>query len=203
MCDGDESQAQQPKEQQAAAPAKLRRVKSKIQESKRRQHLQLLANHGATMSRSSISRFHSSTSLSRSLILVALVLMSAATACMAAVSAAEQQDASCPGDASVARQDTVMQLVDEIKNLRREVQELKQSAAKAQSGRIIGGAVCRDILLTKREIDVVGEGVSCERITHGTFLGSEGPDYGKCPAGSRRLFTTRPGDIRTFLCVTE
>ena len=158
------------------------------------------------MSRSSISRFHSSTSLSRSLILVALVLLSAATACMAAVSAAEQQDASCPGDASVARQDTVMQLVDEIKNLRREVQELKQSAAKAQSGRIIGGAVCRDTfgLLTKREIDVVGEGVSCERITHGTFFGSdEGPDYGKCPAGSRRLFTTRPGDIRTFLCVTE
>ena len=131
--------------------------------------------------------------------------MSAATACMAAVSAAEQQDASCPGDASVARQDTVMQLVDEIKNLRREVQELKQSAAKAQSGRIIGGAVCRDILLTKREIDVVGEGVSCERITHGTFFGSdEGPDYGKCPAGSRRLFTTHPTDgKRTFLCVTE
>jgi hypothetical protein len=106
----------------------------------------------------------------------------------------------------VARQDTVMQLVDEIKNLRREVQELKQSAAKAQSGRIIGGAVCTDTfgLLTKREIDVVGEGVSCERITHGKFFGSEDPDYGKCPAGSRRLFTTMPtGNIRTFLCVTE
>ncbi len=127
-----------------------------------------------------------STLTMRSAYFIILALSLLSIHCMRAVSAAEdghqhapaeqQQVSSCPAPSSsaAALQATVEQLLHEIGNLRRDVQELKAAAARPAPGTIVASTHCNNALF----------GGSCS-----------------CPVGFAQIRITSDKDFWYYLCV--
>jgi hypothetical protein len=112
----------------------------------------------------------------RSASVIPLALAFLSIHCMRAVSAAEQEHVSscpAPSSSSVAPQAAVEQLLLEVGNLRRDMQELKAAAARPAPGTIVGS--------TWHKI----------------------PGHNYCPKGSKGVALPSDNDYYYYLCIAE